>query len=220
MIITQPTYQAYMSSYLGLAYTIPVIGGGVARFNRFASLYQSQLTDLGIFNLNNPVVASTIKYKIPFCKLTFLSVPIWTAITGVVKRNIITGNVVDLILNVDFSLSLQTIGGNSLITGLDFKCLAVNCDCEEIIITGFYGIPLPAILVESIYLIIYNNLNLENENCGNYIKSKSSGEASVSYRDKTKAELLGAVNNPNNLLSFFDVNRIVLKYKYYFLTLS
>ncbi len=213
-------FETFISNFTGSSYTVPTAVKG--RFEYYLELYLFQLRETRLFNFDNPKISTTIRYSIPFCKLSYLVTPIWHTINKVEKLNIKTGNATELIEFKDYYTETVNITSHEYIHALNFKCLSCICECEKIVVTGNYGIDLPDILIKNLFLIIYNNLGTINplggDSCCANIKSKSSGEGTVTFYDKQKLST-NILKNADNILSYPIISNLILKYKKHFVSI-
>lgn len=211
-IITRASFETYIKAYSNNpAYVLsPAL---VGQFNYLVDLYQAQLEDLGIFNFTN--LEETRSYEVPFCELNYLPIPIWKSISKVEKLEIKTKAKTVLILNTDYFLEPIVINQVRHTNALDFKCLSCSCACERLLVTGIYGVDVPSYVINTLSLIIHNNLGTElslgGSDCCANIKAKSSGQGSVTYYDKVAT--VSNIKQSDNIISYPVINRFLLALK-------
>jgi len=195
-MFTQSQFESYIRIVTSNpTYTIPADKVGL--FSYYDDMYTEQLQELDLFNFTN--VVQTREYRIPYCELTYLPIPLFQNTPALVVEKQTIGSDTSLVLNQGKDYTLEKINLNikSYTLALNFKCLSCNCECEVIKVTGVYGIDMPRYLQNAIMNIIYNNLQPTssttiggNDCCAN-IKSKSDGAGySVTYYDKASSSTL------------------------------
>lgn len=195
---TKSQFEQFYTNYSGVSYVVPA--DQVGFFNFLLNKYQDQLKSLNIFNFTNS--PSIRRYRIAYCQLQYLPVPLWQSITAIKKIDIKTNVEKILIENTDYTTfdSKVNIFGFDYIQALDFKCLSCNCQCEVIQIEGIYGVMMPDSLRDALFLIIYKNLQIMSTigvNACNDIESISAGNISIRNRANKTDKM-----NINNILSY------------------
>lgn len=218
-MFSQSQLESYISSITGTIYTVPVSKIGL--MNYYFTLYESQLEQLNIFNVDD--IVTQRDFEIAYCNLDYLPIPLFETITKVEKFNKITGVSIDLTNSNKYYQDIRKIDGLNYILALNFKCLSCNCECEVIRITGKYGIKPNQNLINFIYSIIYENLQSNNSvpssssnSCCDDLESINAGSIAIKFKNSTTQAVKTTTTNPNDLFSYSSINSLIVYYLRHF----